>query len=186
MQRDPSSTSSYMYIAMTSSVVGNVGKATVEACLDLCCHDWSCESFAFLDGTQGGTTSPGGNCTATGACCIFKDDVDALVANPTPGKGVRTGVRSKLPARPPPYPASKVAIATVDPHMQVGINGDEFPITWGADGSHLTGAGDNHQTPDGTPEKVRRGEKRGKERGEEKRRERRCICCMCSKPHATT
>ena len=29
--------------------------------------------------------------------------------------------------------------------LQVGINGDEFPITWGADGAMYTGAGDNHQ-----------------------------------------
>lgn len=26
-----------------------------------------------------------------------------------------------------------------------GINGDEFPITWGRDGNQYTGAGDNHQ-----------------------------------------
>ena len=33
----------------------------------------------------------------------------------------------------------------LDPHLQIGINGDEFPITWGKDGNQYTGAGDNHQ-----------------------------------------
>ena len=38
-----------------------------------------------------------------------------------------------------------MATATLDPHFEIGINGDEFPITWGADGNQYTGAGDNHQ-----------------------------------------
>ena len=53
MQRDPSSTSSYMYIAMTSSAAlteaeATPAEATVEACLDLCCHDWSCERYGGI------------------------------------------------------------------------------------------------------------------------------------------
>ena len=90
-----------------------------------------------------------GNCTAGQPCCVFKDDIDALViANET--TDVLTGVRAKLPALPPPYPKSTAVLSTtVDPHLLVGINGDEFPITWGRDGNQYTGAGDNHQ-PDGS------------------------------------
>ena len=64
---------------------------------ELCCHDWSCESFAFVE-----RPAPGGcNGTGTGPCCIFKDDLDALV----PGvAGTTTGIRAKLPSYPPPYP----------------------------------------------------------------------------------
>ena len=40
---------------------------------------------------------------------------------------------------------SDLATATLDPHFEIGINGDEFPITWGADGNQYTGAGDNRQ-----------------------------------------
>ena len=29
--------------------------------------------------------------------------------------------------------------------MEIGINGDEFPITWDQDGNQYTGAGDNSQ-----------------------------------------
>ena len=59
--------------------------------------------------------------------------------------GTTTGIRAKLPAVAPPYPASDLATAELDPHFQIGINGDEFPITWGADGNQYTGAGDNQQ-----------------------------------------
>jgi len=58
---------------------------------------------------------------------------------------VTTGLRAKLPAKAPPFPASSTLSATLQPHFQIGINGDEFPITWGRDGSQYTGAGDNHQ-----------------------------------------
>ncbi len=108
-------------------------------------------SFDPVGFTQNFTRSaqpfgPGGNCTsATMGCCVFKDDLDALVANP-PGSGVLTGRRAKLPARPPPYPNSTVVKAVVlHPKMEIGINGDEFPITWDEDGNMYTGAGDNSQ-----------------------------------------
>ena len=85
-----------------------------------------------------------------------QDDIDALVDAPA---GVVTGVRAKLPSRPPPYPTSTAVAATLNTTMYVGVNGDEFPITWGADGRQYTGAGDNHQkgmdgprrAPNGTP-----------------------------------
>ena len=70
---------------------------------------------------------PGGNCTGDKPCCIFKDDIDKLV----PGTGgTSTGVRAKLPAVPAPYPnSSLVKSAVLDPKIEIGINGDEFPIT---------------------------------------------------------
>jgi len=88
---------------------------------------------------------PGGNCTRDVGCCVFKDDLDQLVAN-SPSSGVVTGRRAKLPSRPPPYPNS-TAVKTVVLHqkMEIGINGDEFPITWDKDGNMYTGAGDNSQ-----------------------------------------
>jgi hypothetical protein len=88
---------------------------------------------------------PGGNCTSTTSCCVFKDDLDQLVPNPS-NSGVVTGRRAKLPARPPPYPNSTAVKAVVlHPKMEIGINGDEFPITWDQDGNQYTGAGDNSQ-----------------------------------------
>ena len=74
-----------------------------------------------------------------------KDDLDQLVPNPS-NSGVVTGRRAKLPARPPPYPNSTAVKAVVlHPKMEIGINGDEFPITWDQDGNQYTGAGDNSQ-----------------------------------------
>jgi hypothetical protein len=71
----------------------------------------------------------GGNCTGTSPCCVFKDDLDALVPNKA-GSGVVTGRRAKLPARPPPYPNSTAVLnARLLPKMEIGINGDEFPST---------------------------------------------------------
>ena len=69
---------------------------------ELCCHDWSCESFAFVERKAPAPGGTGGcNGTDTGPCCIFKDDVDELVAGVA---GTTTGVRAKLPSYPPPYP----------------------------------------------------------------------------------
>ena len=108
---------------------------------------------------------PGGNCTGSTPCCVFKDDIDKVVKSPA-DSGVTTGRRAKLPARPPPYPNStKVLGAVLHPKMEsvppisrwpsllsdsvaalrIGINGDEFPITWDEDGNQYTGAGDNSQ-----------------------------------------
>ena len=75
-QRDWNSTSSYMATPLASD-------ATAEDCAALCCHDWSCEAFAFV-GAKANTKQPlaptsASNCTAGEACCIFKDDIDALV-----------------------------------------------------------------------------------------------------------
>eukprot|EP01048_Picozoa_sp_COSAG05_P014278 COSAG05_NODE_1602_length_4434_cov_2.280277_3_plen_206_part_00 len=33
----------------------------------------------------------------------------------------------------------------MEPKIEIGINGDEFPITWDIDGNQYTGAGDNSQ-----------------------------------------
>ena len=69
---------------------------------------------------RAGGWGPGGNCTSDAPCCIFKDDLDAIVANPA-GSGVSTGRRAKLPARPPPYPNSTaVKSAVLHPKMEVG------------------------------------------------------------------
>lgn len=85
-----------------------------------------------------------GGCVSEKPCCSFRDDsFDTLV----PGaSGVRSGVRSKLPSFSPPYPPSTTILSTtVNPKIAIGINGDEFPITWGRDGNQYTGAGDNTQ-----------------------------------------
>jgi len=41
-QRDPTSTSSYLWTPMPKT-------ATVADCVTACCHDWSCEAFAFVE-----------------------------------------------------------------------------------------------------------------------------------------
>lgn len=86
---------------------------------------------------------PVNGCSDDSPCCIFKDDIDPLISSLK--DGTVTGVRAKLRAVSSPYPNSTEAKVALDPHFQIGINGDEFPITLGADGSHYTGAGDNHQ-----------------------------------------
>ena len=40
-----------------------------------------------------------------------------------------------LQAKPPPYPNSTYVKGTLHDKLYIGINGDEFPITWGKDGS---------------------------------------------------
>lgn len=105
-----------------------VSSTTLEDCATKCCGDWSCIAFVF-----------------NGTHCGFNDDVDALV--PSSDATVRSGTRSHLSSRPPPGEASSWT-AAVDPEFVIGINGDEFPITWGADGAQYTGAGDNHQPGD--------------------------------------
>ena len=87
-------------------------------------------------------------CPAGVPCCIFKDDVDALVAGVA---GTTSGVRAKLAAKAPPYPDSTVVKGALETHMLIGINGDEFPITWGKDGAQYTGAGDNNQGNGSSP-----------------------------------
>eukprot|EP01065_Artemidia_motanka_P051688 TRINITY_DN9157_c0_g1_i2.p1 TRINITY_DN9157_c0_g1~~TRINITY_DN9157_c0_g1_i2.p1 ORF type:complete len:274 (+),score=63.33 TRINITY_DN9157_c0_g1_i2:45-824(+) len=131
VQRDPTSTSSYLWTSMAAN-------ATAADCAELCCHDWSCEAFAFF------ATGHSGGCTHKDVpCCIFKDDIDALV---TGAAGVTTGTRGLLPAKPAPVPNSTaIGWATLHDKLYLGINGDEFPITWGKDGAMYTGAGDNHQ-----------------------------------------
>ena len=39
-QRDPASTSAYLMTQMAANATG-------ADCAELCCHDWSCEAFAF-------------------------------------------------------------------------------------------------------------------------------------------
>ena len=138
-QRDPSSESSYLFTTLAAG-------STVQDCVIACCGDWSCVSFAFY--TPDAAARPA-DCKPSGPCCVFKDDLDALVkANAS--SGVVTGKRAHLAAKQPPYPASKLS-ATVHKELTV-INGDEFPITWGADGAQYTGAGDNHQAVGNTAE----------------------------------
>jgi hypothetical protein len=79
------------------------------------------------------------------AMCVFMDDMPPLA--PAPASGDTTGMRAWLPPPvPPPYGASTlVRGARVNSSIVVGINGDEFPTTWAASGTQLTGAGDNAQ-----------------------------------------
>lgn len=107
------------------------GIASVEACGYACCGDWSCLAFVY---------------NATSHNCGFNDDVDAVTAA---SAGLSSGVRGHLPSRDPPGEPSSWT-ASLDPEIIIGINGDEFPITWGRDGRQYTGAGDNHQP--GEPE----------------------------------
>ena len=153
LMRDPSSSSSYLWNEMDEShhyygSSKNVS-ATVKDCAAMCCHDWNCEAFAFYPSGTSLPMSPGGaskNCSGKVPCCVFKDDIDSLVNVTVPAvKGVVSGVRAKLAAIDPPFSLSTTLTATVDNHFVFGINGDEFPITWGADGNQYTGAGDNHQ-----------------------------------------
>jgi hypothetical protein len=46
-QRDPASSSTYLHIPMQTG-------STVEDCATLCCHDWSCLSFAFYSAQSAG------------------------------------------------------------------------------------------------------------------------------------
>ena len=80
-----------------------------------------------------------------GPACDFLDDVPP--ARPAPGDTRATGVRAVLPPLvPPPYNASTlVRGARVNASVVVGLDGDEFPTTWAASGTQLTGAGDNNQ-----------------------------------------
>lgn len=139
--RDPTSHSRFMNTTMAAG-------ATAMDCAFSCCHDWSCEAFTFYPSA---VASPckGSSTQQAQTCCIFLSDVDALVV--TKDVTIRSGVRSKLSAVQPPYPKS-TAIKSIklNPKFLIGINGDEFPITWGKDGHQYTGAGDNKQH-DGLP-----------------------------------
>ena len=147
-QRDPASVSSYLKTPMKAG-------STVHDCAELCCHDWSCEAFAFCtDGekckAEGGHEGRpvAGSCAAGQPCCVFKDDAsDPLVAGAT---GVQTGRRAMLAAKDPPFPNSTtVPWAEIEAKMYIGVNGDEFPMSWGKDGAQYSGAGDNVQMVDG-------------------------------------
>ncbi len=133
-RRDPSSTSQYLFTPMATG-------SSAQDCAHLCCGDWSCESFDFYADGKGVS-----GCEAGRACCVFRDDVDPLVPSSDPT--VTSGVRGKLPARRPAYPNSSIILsAKIDPKLYIAVQGDEFPITWGADGAQYTGAGDNNQGP---------------------------------------
>lgn len=62
-QRDPSSTSSYLYTAMQVN-------ATVTDCARLCCGDWSCEAFAFVPAKAAPGPSHVPTCKLTGDWCV--------------------------------------------------------------------------------------------------------------------
>eukprot|EP00466_Bigelowiella_natans_P014574 jgi/Bigna1/126926/aug1.3_g1634 len=141
-RREPSSTSQYKWNPMDAD-------ATPMDCGNLCCGDWSCESFDFHP--DGKDLPEGTDCPVDKPCCVFRDDIDPLVT-PAPGDPVVSGLRSKLPSLRPKYPNSSVILgAYVDPKYQVAVQGDEFPITWGADGNQYTGAGDNNQGQEFSP-----------------------------------
>ena len=86
-----------------------------------------------------------------GPSCDFLDSVPP--ARPASGDARATGTRAALPPpAPPPYGAStRVRGARVNASAVFGINGDEFPTTWTASGTQLTGAGDNSQGKNWTP-----------------------------------
>ena len=113
-QRDPTSSSSYMFKTLAVYAAGfkpaipclrvirsrfrihhcKQANATVTDCVHACCHDWSCVSFAFYPSAAAGRPS---ECTGSSPCCVFKDDLDALVGNaPT---GIVTGKRGHLAAK---------------------------------------------------------------------------------------
>jgi hypothetical protein len=85
-----------------------------------------------------------GSCVADQPCCVFKDDAsDPLVAG---AAGVQTGRRAMLAAKDPPFPNSTAVLwAHIEPKMYIGVNGDEFPMSWAKDGAQYSGAGDNKQ-----------------------------------------
>ena len=146
---DPASTSAYMLAPLEAN-------ATIQDCANLCCHDWSCEAFAFCE-TSSATKCQGmgghegnpinGSCDLGKPCCVLKDDgSDQLILPGVEWQGIQTGHRGMLSAQNPPYPNSTtVRRAQIEQKMYVGVNGDEFPITWGRDGAQYTGAGDNKQ-----------------------------------------
>jgi hypothetical protein len=136
-QRKPNSTSSYMHTVLAAN-------GTVADCARECCNDWSCISFAFFVAEANSRPI---DCKEDGPCCVLKDDLDELVGGAP--AGVVTGKRGHLAARAPPYSASALKVV-VHTELTIGVNGDEFPMTWGADGAQYTGAGDNHQA--GAPE----------------------------------
>lgn len=84
---------------------------------------------------------------AANASCLFLDDIPPPVK--VPGSLSISGVRAYLPAADPPFPTSKFLSATINATAHLGVNGDEFPCTWSADGNQYTGAGDNIQPSPG-------------------------------------
>ena len=147
---DPGSTSAFMLTPLAPG-------ATVHDCAELCCHDWSCESFLFcakgdqcskVGGHEGNPIN--GSCTPTTPCCAFKDDASDPLTSGSTWPGITTGKRSMLSAKSPPYPnSSAVPQVAIEPKLYIGVNGDEFPITWGRDGAQYSGAGDNKQIING-------------------------------------
>lgn len=86
------------------------------------------------------------------ATCAFMDDVPPPVAAPQ-GNFITTGVRAFLsPSAPPFENSTAIESASVNPTVFMGVDGDEFPTTWGADGILYTGAGDNAQPSPGCNE----------------------------------
>ncbi len=104
-------------------------------------------SLLLLQGRRGRTGIQRANVHPSALCIalLLRSPSSTLQVSTSPQDGVQTGVRTKLPSYAPPYPQSTAINATVDNRMIIGINGDEFPITWGKDGNQYTGAGDNTQ-----------------------------------------
>ena len=143
--RNPQSNAAFAATLLPATHKSN--NASIAACIDACCRDWLCQSWAWVP--IGGSSSPlASTCPAAAAgnaqqpCCVFLAAVDPVVPNPN-ADGVRTGTKALLAPRAPPYPVSTVINGTVSDVQYDGADGDEWPITWGADGAMYTGAGDN-------------------------------------------
>jgi len=85
--------------------------------------------------------------------CTFMDDLPPAAPAP-PGDTRVTGARAFLPplAAVPYPPSAAIAGATINSTALLGVDGDEFPTTWAADGFQYAGAGDNTQPSPGLPQ----------------------------------
>jgi hypothetical protein len=116
-------------------------KSKLKDCIELCCGDWLCQSFAYSPANV--------SISSSSPSCALKDDIEKVVEkNSSTPLSVITGARSFLPSIPPTVANStaiKPGSVTFADRLYPGIDGDEFPTTWDDDGFQYTGAGDNHQ-----------------------------------------
>ena len=82
--------------------------------------------------------------------CTFMGDVPPVGSGAPAPSGTVTGVRALLPPAPAPFPLSTyITSAALNRTAWMGVDGDEFPVTWSADGNQYSGAGDNTQPSPG-------------------------------------
>lgn len=114
--------------------------ATVEACTELCCKDWSCAAFVFTPPTTLAPAWPG--CTQHQACCSLLLGVPGPSGGAIPGE--RSAVMTPLPGPVPPFEPSTVfhSNVTFDNETFYRSEGDTWPTAWLADGSQLSACGD--------------------------------------------